>query len=171
MNILKCAGNMSVAGLLATALAHPAAAESANAVLKDANGRDVRTVSLSQTPAGVLLKLSLKGMTPGRACLSHFVPWASASRPPSNRRVRTSTLAIRATASWQARAMPATYRTSTFPPAGSLEAELVNAAITIDLGKPNSVFHPGGAAVVITRARTITRPILPETPATGPPAA
>jgi hypothetical protein len=99
MNILKCAGNMSVAGLLATALAHPAAAESANAVLKDANGRDVRTVSLSQTPAGVLLKLSLKGMTPGRACLSHFVPWASASRPPSNRRVRTSTLAIRATAS------------------------------------------------------------------------
>jgi hypothetical protein len=67
--------------------------------------------------------------------------------------------------------MPATYRTSTFPPTGSLEVELVNAAITIDLGKPNSVFHPGGAAVVITRARTTTRPILPETPATGPPAA
>ncbi|MGZ3293143.1 MAG: hypothetical protein ACXU9D_07695, partial [Xanthobacteraceae bacterium] len=61
MTILKRAGTIGVAGLLATALAHPAAAESANAVLKDANGQDVGTVSLSQTPAGVLLKVSLKG--------------------------------------------------------------------------------------------------------------
>jgi superoxide dismutase, Cu-Zn family len=54
-----------VTGLLATALTHPAVAESASAVLKDANGRDVGTVSLSQTPAGVLIKLSLKGMPLG----------------------------------------------------------------------------------------------------------
>ncbi|MGZ3360047.1 MAG: superoxide dismutase family protein, partial [Xanthobacteraceae bacterium] len=65
MNILKRTGTISVAGLLATALAHAAAVESANAVLKDANGQDVGTVSLLQTPAGVLLKLSLKGMPPG----------------------------------------------------------------------------------------------------------
>ena len=65
MSILKHARNMAVAGLLATALAHPAAAESASAALKGTNGRDVGTVSLSQIPARVLLKLSLKGMPPG----------------------------------------------------------------------------------------------------------
>jgi Cu-Zn family superoxide dismutase len=35
------------------------------------------------------------------------------------------------------------------PPTGALEIELVNPAITLDKGKPNSVFHPGGTAVVI----------------------
>jgi superoxide dismutase, Cu-Zn family len=35
------------------------------------------------------------------------------------------------------------------PPIGSLEVELVNAAITIDTDEPNSVFHPGVTAVVI----------------------
>jgi Cu-Zn family superoxide dismutase len=35
------------------------------------------------------------------------------------------------------------------PPTVPLEVELVNAAITIDKGRPNSVFHPGGTALVI----------------------
>src|SRR5258706_15991788 len=65
MNILKCARTVSVTALLATALVRPAAAQSANALLRDTNSQDVGTVSLLQTPAGVLLKLSLKGMPPG----------------------------------------------------------------------------------------------------------
>jgi len=65
MNILKCARTVSVTALLATALVRPAAAQSANALLRDTNRQDVGTVSLLQTPAGVLLKLSLKGMPPG----------------------------------------------------------------------------------------------------------
>ena len=51
--------------LLTMGLAVPAVAQSANAALKDTNGQDVGTVSLSQTAAGVLLKLSLKGLPPG----------------------------------------------------------------------------------------------------------
>jgi superoxide dismutase, Cu-Zn family len=35
------------------------------------------------------------------------------------------------------------------PPTGSLEIELVNPAITLERGKPISVFHPAGTAVVI----------------------
>ena len=65
MNILKCARTVSVTALLATSLVRPAAAQSANALLRDTNSQDVGTVSLLQTPAGVLLKLSLKGMPPG----------------------------------------------------------------------------------------------------------
>ena len=51
--------------LLTMGLAVPAVAQSANAALRDTNGQGVGTVSLSQTPAGVLLKLSLKGLPPG----------------------------------------------------------------------------------------------------------
>jgi hypothetical protein len=65
LNIRKCTHTVSVATLLGTVLVRPAAAQSANALLRDTNRQDVGTVSLLQTPAGVLLKLSLKGMPPG----------------------------------------------------------------------------------------------------------
>jgi Cu/Zn superoxide dismutase len=69
LNIRKCTHTVSVATLLATVLVRPAAAQSANALLRDTNRQDVGTVSLLQTPAGVLLKLSLKGMPPGEHAL------------------------------------------------------------------------------------------------------
>src|SRR5215831_11586526 len=54
MTILKYVGTVGAAALLTTAVALPAAAQSANAVLHDKNGKDVGTVNLLQTPAGVL---------------------------------------------------------------------------------------------------------------------
>ena len=41
------------------------AAEMANAQLKDGSGKAVGDVDLMQTPAGVLIKLQLKGLPPG----------------------------------------------------------------------------------------------------------
>ena len=35
------------------------------------------------------------------------------------------------------------------PSDGTLEVEVVNTAVTLDKGKPNSVFHPGGTSAVI----------------------
>jgi Cu-Zn family superoxide dismutase len=35
------------------------------------------------------------------------------------------------------------------PSNGELAIEVLNAAITLDKGKPNSVFHPNGTAIVI----------------------
>jgi superoxide dismutase, Cu-Zn family len=35
------------------------------------------------------------------------------------------------------------------PPTGTLELEVLNAAITLDKGKPNSMFHQGGTSAVI----------------------
>jgi Cu-Zn family superoxide dismutase len=152
MSILKHARNMAVAGLLATSLAHPAAAESASAALKDTNGRDVGTVSLSQTPAGVLLKLSFKGMPPGEHAFHiHAVgkcepPSFESAGPhfnPGN--TRHGIMA----GPGHAGDMPNLH----IPPTGSLEIELLNAAITLDPGKPNSVFHPGGTAIVIQEGK------------------
>lgn len=42
-----------------------ACAESANAALKSADGKDVGSVTLTQTPAGVLLNLTIKGLPAG----------------------------------------------------------------------------------------------------------
>ena len=43
----------------------PAAAQSAKAALKSADGKDVGSIEATQTPVGVLLKLSIKGLPPG----------------------------------------------------------------------------------------------------------
>src|SRR3979490_2455916 len=65
MDILKCTHTVSVTVLLATAPVLPVAAQSANALLQDTSRRDAGTVSFLQTPAGVLLQLSIKEMPPG----------------------------------------------------------------------------------------------------------
>ena len=35
------------------------------------------------------------------------------------------------------------------PASGSLDLEVLNNAVTLDKDKPNSLFHPGGTAIVI----------------------
>jgi superoxide dismutase, Cu-Zn family len=148
MTILKYIGTMGTAALLSAALAMPAAAQSAKAALKDKSGKDVGSVDLSQTPGGVLIKLSLKGMPAGEHAFHiHAVgkcepPAFESAGPhfnPDNKH--------HGILSGQGHAgdMPNLY----VPANGTLEVEVVNAAITLDKSKPNSVFHPGGAAVVI----------------------
>ena len=59
---------VTLAGL-ATCLclaAFPAAAQTASAALKTADGKDAGTVKLAQVPGGVLLTLSVKGLPPKR---------------------------------------------------------------------------------------------------------
>jgi len=67
MRILKLFGTAGAAALLAATVSMPvhAAGEMANTQLKDSSGKAVGDVDLMQTPAGVLIKLQIKGLPPG----------------------------------------------------------------------------------------------------------
>jgi len=63
---MKC--TLTLAGLLVVGLsiASPAhAADKASAVLKDKDGKEVGKVELTDTPSGVLIRLTLDGVPPG----------------------------------------------------------------------------------------------------------
>ena len=147
-NILKWLGTIASAALLATGLALPAAAETGKAALQDKSGKDVGSVDLSQTPAGVLLKLSLKGLPAGaHAVHIHAVgkcePPSFESAGPHFNPANTKHGML--SGQGHVGDMPNLH----VPPNGELSIEILNAAITLEKGKPNSVFHPGGTAVVV----------------------
>jgi Cu-Zn family superoxide dismutase len=123
------------------------AADQANALLKDKQGKDVGTVELTQTPAGVLLRLSLKGVPAGeRAFHIHEVgkcdaPFESAGGHFNPSQHRHGVLA----GEGHAGDMPNLH----VPQNGQLEVEVLNAAISLENGQPNSVLKSGGTSIVI----------------------
>ena len=138
-----------LAGLVAVTpwLVAPAAAQSAKATLKDQKGAEVGVVNLTQTPAGVLLNLSLKGIPAGEHAFHiHAVgrceaPFTSAGGHFNPAGHKHGLMA----GPGHAGDMPNLH----VPSGGTLQVEILNAAVTLDKGKPNSVFQSGGTAIVI----------------------
>jgi superoxide dismutase, Cu-Zn family len=123
------------------------AADQVNAMLKDKQGKEVGTVALTQTPAGVLLRLSLKGVPPGeRAFHIHETgkceaPFESAGDHFNPGKHKHGIAA----GEGHAGDMPNLH----IPQNGQLEVEILNKAISLDKGKPNSVLKTGGTSIVI----------------------
>jgi Cu-Zn family superoxide dismutase len=143
-------------GAAPTAAAPPAPAPvkptapalSAKAEMKAVDGKDVGTIVLTQTSAGVRLELALKGLPSGeRAFHVHAVgkcepPFASAGphfNPGARKHGHLNP------DGHHAGDMP----NLQIPLSGNLTLVVVNKDITLEKGKPNSVFHAGGTAVVI----------------------
>ena len=133
---------------VACAASFPAFAQTAKAPLKDATGKDVGTVNLTQTPHGVLLKLSLKGVPPGEHAFHvHAVgkceqPFTSAGghfNPGSKKH------GMAAADGPHAGDMPNLY----VPASGELVVEIANPAISLVKGQPNSVFDADGSAIIV----------------------
>ena len=149
MKLLNCASVLTAFAVLSVPpIIAVEAAETAKAVLKDAKGQDVGSVSLIQTPAGVLLQLSLKGVPAGEHAFhihavgkceppgfdsagGHFNPFNAHHGMMSGPGHSGDIPNLHVLAS------------------GALDIEVLNASITLDKDKPNSVFHPGGTAIVI----------------------
>jgi len=124
------------------------AAQSAKATLKDKDSKDVGSATLSQTPAGVLIALSVKGLPAGEHAFHiHAVgkcepPFTSAGGHFNPEKKKHGMMAPDGP---HAGDMPNLH----IPAGGELVVEVLNGAVTLEKGKPNSLFGPEGTALII----------------------
>jgi superoxide dismutase, Cu-Zn family len=138
----------AVVSLLALAAVPAAAQQTAQAALIDADREDAGSAVLTETPHGVLISLSLKGLPAGEhafhvhevgKCEPPFMS-AGAHFNPTGRKH-----GIMSPEGAHAGDMPNLH----IPASGDLTVEVVNDAITLEKGKPNSLFGPQGTALII----------------------
>jgi Cu-Zn family superoxide dismutase len=143
--------SLRIAGLAASTLAlamPPALAQNAKAKLKNAEGKDVGIAALVQVTGGVLISLSVDGLPAGdHAFHVHEIgkcepPFTTAGGHfnPENKKH-----GMMSSEGHHAGDMPNLH----IPAGGALTVEIVNDSITLEKGKPNSVYGPNGTALVI----------------------
>jgi len=138
----------SAAVILVAGFPAAASAETlANAQLKDTAGKAIGDADLVQTPAGVLVKLRLKGAPSGEHAFHiHAVgkcepPFDSAGPhfdPGGHKHGILS-------GEGHAGDLPNLH----VPQSGELSVEIVAAAVSLEKGKPNSLFDNDGSALVL----------------------
>ncbi len=133
---------------VAVSFSAQAQSPTAKAALKDASGKDVGTVQLVQTPRGVLLRMSLKGVAPGEhafhihavgKCEAPFTSAGGHFNPASKKH------GMEAAEGAHAGDMPNLF----IPANGELRIDVANHMITLAKGQPNSVFDADGSAIII----------------------
>ena len=135
------------ASLLALATVS-AAAQTAKANLRNAEDKEVGSAALTQTPAGVLITLSVKGLPAGEhafhvhavgKCEPPFTTAGGHFNPEKKKH------GMMATDGPHAGDMPNLH----VPTSGELAVDVLNAAVTLEKGKANSLFGPEGTALII----------------------
>jgi Cu-Zn family superoxide dismutase len=138
----------AIVALSVFALASQQAAQTAKSTLKNADGKEVGTAELVQLPAGVLIKLSLSGLPAGEHAF--HVHGAGKCEPPfttagGHFNPDNKKHGLMAGEGHHAGDMPNLH----IPADGVLAVEVVNDSVTLDKGKPNSLYGPNGTALII----------------------
>ncbi|HET7679152.1 MAG TPA: superoxide dismutase family protein [Xanthobacteraceae bacterium] len=141
-----------ISAVMLAAATLPSQAQTAKAALQTADGKDAGSVTLTQTPSGVLLALTVKGLPPGEHAFHvHEVgkceaPFTSAGGHFNPDKKKHGLLAAEGS---HAGDMPNLH----IPASGELAVEVHNPLITLAKGKPNSLFDADGSAVIIHAAK------------------
>jgi Cu-Zn family superoxide dismutase len=139
------------APLVALAVA-PALAQTAKTTLKAADGKEVGGATLTETPAGALIALSVKGLPAGEhafhihaagKCEPPFTSAGGHFNPAQKKH------GMMAPDGPHAGDMPNLH----IPTGGALALEVLNTAVTLQKGKPNSLLGPEGTALIIHAAK------------------
>lgn len=139
---------LAVSAIALSVAALPAAAQTAKAAFRTADGKDAGSAELVQTTAGVLVKLSVKGLPPGEhafhihavgKCEAPFTTAGGHFNPGGKKH------GMMAADGLHAGDMPNLH----IPADGALVVEVLNPAVTLEKGKPNSLFGPDGTALVV----------------------
>ncbi|MCP8938794.1 superoxide dismutase family protein [Alsobacter sp. SYSU M60028] len=140
-----------IAAVAALAVAVPAAAQTApqtaKASMVNAKGEPVGEATLTQTPRGVLIRLSMSGLAAERAFHIHQTgkcepPFTSAGGHfnPENRKH-----GLMQAEGQHAGDMPNLHVGAD----GKITVEALNTGVTLEKGKPNSLLREGGTALIV----------------------
>lgn len=145
---MKASHVPAVAAVLAMLALSPAVAQSAKATLKDAKGNNVGSARLTQTPAGVLISLSVKGLPPGQhafhihgtgKCEPPFKSAGGHFNPEGGKH------GLMAPGGPHAGDMPNLH----IPAGGAIEVEVLNTAVTLEKGEDGSLLGGDGTALIV----------------------
>ena len=138
------------AGILATqpALAQTEIGPKASALLNAADGQEVATVTLTQGPAGVLLRVEVKNLPPGEHGF-HMHEMGECEPPFESAGDHFNPIASEhgfyTIGGPHAGDMPNIH----VPESGAMTVEVLNANISLDEGAPEAVFDDDGTSIVV----------------------